>query len=218
MSATQRPLRRLLPLTLLAGLLLAACGTGERPYFSEEPAFPAGEMTGDPAIDAVLGKLDNATSGPATASYEVLTKYGNTTHPAVVVLDPGKRSVTIGNVHYIQTEALAVTCTEDGSQPCVDGFDPQRISDTGITYDFYASDTAKRLRRDADAKIGPATASTATVAEQQTTCVELPLTGGTAVYCVLANGLVAKLDDGDVLITMVLFGDTVDPNNFVPPA
>lgn len=216
-SAPQRPLRRLLPLTLVAGLLLAACSTGERPYFGQAPAFPAGQMTGDPAIDAVLQRLDNPTTGPATASYDVLTKYGNTTRPAVVVLAPGKRSITIGNVHYIQTESIAVTCTEDGSTPCIEGFDAQPVSDTNITYDFYAKDAATRLRRDADAKIGPAEATTSTIADQQTTCVNLPLTGGTAVYCVLDNGLLAKLDDGDVLVTMTLFGETVDPNNFVPP-
>jgi hypothetical protein len=216
-SHPPRPLHRLLPLVLFAGLVLAACGTGDRPYFGEEPAFPVGQMTGDPAVDAVLQRLDAATTGPATATYDVLTKYGNTPHAAVVVLSPGKRSITVDNTHYIQTETIAVTCTQDGSAPCVDGFDPQRISDTGITYDFYATDAAKRLRRDADAKIGPAEASTSTVADQPATCVSLPLPGGTAVYCALANGLLAKLDDGDVLVTMTLFGETVDLNNFVPP-
>jgi hypothetical protein len=216
-STPQRPLRRLLPLTLLVGLLLAACGTGERPYFTDQTAYPTGQETGDPAIDAVLRLLDGATTGPATATYDVLTKFGNTTHPAIVVLDPGKRSITIGNVHYIQTESIAVTCFEDGSEPCINGFDKQKVSDTGVTYDFYATEAATRLRRDADAKIGPAEATTATLAGQQATCVDLPLPGGTAVYCALDNGLLAKLDDGDVLVTMTLFGETVDPNNFVPP-
>lgn len=222
MSVSPRAPRRRLPSILLigvlAGLSLSSCATGERAYFSEETAYPTGQPTGDPAIDAVLEKFENVTDGPATASYDVLTKYGNTTRPAVVVLSPGKRSIVVGNVRYIQTETLAVTCTEDGSVPCVDGFDPQRITDTNITYDFYAADTAKRLRRDADAKIGPAEASTATIADQPATCVSLPLPGGTAVYCALDNGMLAKLDDGDVLVTLTLFGETVDPNNFVPPS
>jgi hypothetical protein len=100
----------------------------------------------------------------------------------------------------------------------VDGFDPQRISDTGVTYEFYAADTAKRLRRDAVAKVGPATASTQAIAGQNATCVDVPVTGGTAVYCALDSGLLAKLDDGDVLVTLTLYGATVDENNFIPPA
>ena len=102
--------------------------------------------------------------------------------------------------------------------PCADGFNPQRISDIGITVDFYATDAAKRLRRDAQAKIGPTTASTAAIAQQPATCVDVPLAGGTAVYCVLDNGVIAKLDEGDVLVTLTLFGSSADDSRFVIPA
>ena len=94
----------------------------------------------------------------------------------------------------------------------------QRISDTLITVDFYAADTAKRLRRDAAAKLGPATGYDEVIADQPATCVDVPLVGGTAVYCALASGLLAKLDDGDVAVTLTLYGDTVDASAFTPPA
>ena len=55
------------------------------------------------------------------------------------------------------------------------------------------------------------------IANQDATCVALTLTGGTATYCVLANGMIAKLDDGDVLITLGLLVTTVDGAKFVPP-
>lgn len=207
------------PLVLIvAALLLTGCFTGERPTFSDSNAFPPGATTGDPVIDSVLQKLDNATTGPATAAYSVLTKFGNTTTPALVALEPGKRSVTVGNTRYIQTETLAATCTEDGTTPCVDGFDPARISDVGVTVDFYAADTATRLRVDAAAKIGPPVERTENIAEQQASCIDIPLPGGVAVYCVLDNGLVAKVDDGAVLITMTLYGEVVDENAFVLPS
>lgn len=210
--------RRGLVALALSTVLLAGCFTGQRPYFSDADQFPTGIPTGDAAVDAVLEKLEAATTGPATAAYSILTKYGNVTNPALVVLSPGKRSVTVGNTRYIQTETLAVTCTEDGTIPCVDGFDPQRISDTSVTVDFYAADTAKRLRRDADAKLGPAIASTETVADLPATCVDVTVPGGVASYCVLDNGLVAKVDDGDVLITLTLFGEVADENAFVVPS
>lgn len=210
--------RRGLVALALSALLLTGCFTGERPYFTDTEQFPTGVPTGDAAVDAVLEKLEAASTGPATAAYSILTKYGNVTNPALVVLSPGKRSVTVGNTRYIQTETIAVTCTEDGSIPCVDGFDPQRISDTSVTVDFYAADTAKRLRRDADAKLGPAIASTATVADLPATCVDITVPGGVVSYCVLDSGLVAKVDDGDVLITLTLFGEVADENAFVVPS
>lgn len=198
-------------------VLLAGCATGQRPYFNAEGAFPPGTTTGDPSIDAVLNKIDAVTTGPVTAAYSILTKYGNITRPGLVVLDPGYRSITVGNIRYIQTPDRAATCTEDNTQPCVDAFDPQRISDTAVTVDFYAAETAKRMRRDAQAKIGPAVLHTDTIAEQAATCVDVPLPGGTAVYCALDNGLVAKVDDGDVLVTLTLYGSVVDKNAFVIP-
>lgn len=208
--------RGLVALALFA-VLLTGCYTGERPYFNAEGAFPPGTTTGDPSIDAVLNKIDAVTEGPATAAYSILTKYGNVTRPGLVVLDPGSRSITVGNVRFIQTPERAATCTEDGSQPCIDALDLQRISDTGVTFDFYGADTAKRIRRDAEAKIGPAVLHTDTIAGQSATCVDVPLPGGTAVYCALDNGVVAKLDDGDVLVTLTLYGGVVDPNAFVIP-
>lgn len=196
-------------------LLLGGCFTGQRPHFSSEP-FPSGSLTGDEAIDAVLTKLDGVSSQPTTALYAVLTKFGNTTTSAQVAIDGAKRAIEIRNVQYVDTGEQQLTCSTDGSQSCTNGFDLARISDVGITVDFYAADTATRLRRDSVAKIGPAVAHEETIANQPAHCVALPLSGGTAEYCVLDNGLLARLDDGDVLITLGLYSPTVDPAKLRP--
>lgn len=201
---------------VLSLVVLAGCFTGKRPSFNEEP-FPVGSMTGDPAIDAVLTKLDAATTGPVTAAYSVLTKFGYTTNQAIIVLDGRNRSVAIGNVRYIDTAAAQATCAEDASVPCIDGLDASKVSNIGITIDFYAADTAKRLRRDFRGMIGPSTAHVETIADQPVTCVDVPLSGGVAVYCVMDNGLVARLDDGDVAVNLTLFGDVADASRFVIP-
>lgn len=206
------PMSRRLPVLALSAVLLAGCFTGQRPHFEEVTT------TGDPAIDAVLDRLDAITSGPVAAAYEVLVKFGSSSTTAVVSLDAGNRNVIVGNVRYLDTAAVVATCTVDLSQPCVDGLDPARISDTLLTIDFYAADTAKRLRRDAQAALAPAVARTATIAGRNATCADVPLAGGTAVYCVLDNGLLALLDDGDVRVTLTLTVDEIDPTQFVPPA
>lgn len=209
--------RRRLILPLAAALLLTACATGERPYFADTAPFNSATPTGDAAIDAVLQKLDSVTAGPVTAAYDILQKFGNTHTAAVVALQPGKRALTFGNVKMIQTETAAVTCTVDGSAPCEDGFLDQRISDTGVTYAFYAEKAAVKLRRLAIDKVGPATASTEQIAGQNTTCVTVPVSGGTAIFCALDDGMLAKQDDASVLVTLQLYGTSVDENTFVLP-
>ncbi len=209
--------RRALPLLAIAALLLTGCITGKRPYFNDDP-FPTGAPTGDASIDAVLQKLDAATTGPATVAYSVLTKFGNITNPATVVLDAGSRSVTIGNVRYVETPTGAVTCAADNSVPCIAGLDPTRVSDIGVTIEFYATEAATRLRRDAQAMLAPTTPHAETIAEQAALCVDVPLAGGTAVYCVLDNGLVARMDDGDVAVNLTLLSPTADPGLLQLPA
>lgn len=206
--------------TFAAAVLLTGCFTGQRPHFNNDP-FSPGSPTGDAAIDVVLAKLDNPTAGPATALYAVLTKFGNTTVAATVVLADDRRAVEVGAVRYLDLGEQQFTCTIDAatavSTDCAGGLDAARISDVGITIDFYAAEAATRLRRDAQAQLSPAVAHDEVIANQNATCVSVALTGGTAIYCVLTNGLVAKLDDGDVLITLGLLVPTVEDAKLLPP-
>ena len=206
--------------TLAAAILLSGCFTGKRPHFNSDP-LAQGVPTGDAVVDAVLSKLDAVTAGPATGVYTVLTKFGNTTVSAMVALDRDRRVVEVGTVRFLDTGDAQYTCTieasTDRSTDCTTGFTPARISDVGITIDFYAAEAATRLRRDAQAQLAPAVGHDEVIANQNATCVAVTLTGGTATYCVLANGMIAKLDDGDVLITLGLLVTTVEGAKFVPP-
>jgi hypothetical protein len=201
--------------------LLSGCFTGERPYFTSDPLAP-GNPTGDPAIDAVLSELDAVTDGPATALYAVLTKFGNTTSSATVVLDDDRRAIEVNTIRYLTLADEQFTCliepTTGAPVDCVRGLDPARISDVGITIDFYASEAARRLRRDAQAKVAPAVGHEETIANQTATCVTVTVVGGTVVYCVLANGMIARLDDADVSITLGLLATTADSAKLRPPA
>ena len=195
-------LSRRLVAAALALVSLTACQVGERPYFSEDP-FPAGLSTGDPNVDAVLDKLDALGTGPFTAAYAVLRKYGNLEFTALVAVSAGARAVTLGNTRYLQTEPIVQTCKVDRSTPCLNGLVAQSSSDTGLTVDFYSADAAKPLRRDTGAKEAPTTLYYETFAEQPATCVDVPLPNGTATYCALANALLAELDDGVLEVVVV---------------
>jgi hypothetical protein len=195
-------------------ILLSGCFTGERPSFTTEP-FSPGTPSGDPSIDQVLKQLDAINNGPYTATYSVVTKFGNTTRSANVAIDTGRQSITVGRVRFITVNGASQTCLLDKSDPCATTLEPAKISDTQITPGFYAADAAKRLRRSAIAKIGTPIASAETIAGQPATCVDIPVTGGVSVFCVLTNGgPLARLDDGAVKVDLTQYDPTVDETLF----
>ncbi len=193
-------------LSVLLTVGLSACMTGQRPSFATTST--------DPAVEAVAARLERVDTAPFTARYSVLTKFGNTTQPASVTVDGSNREIVVGTVRFVDNDGTAVTCTFGDVSTCSPDFQPQRISDTLITPDFYGTDTGRRLRRDGDALVGPAVERTDTIAGQPVECLDLPLSGGTAVYCVLANGALALLDDGDVRVELTSFSATADPFAF----
>ena len=194
---------------VVLAVVLAGCFTGERPSFADDQ-FAAGRPTGDPAIDAVLAKLDTAAATPPTftATYDVIVRFGNLDKRATVAVAGRNRAVALDDVRYVQTPQLIETCR---GAVCTTGLDPSAISDSQLTVDFYAADAAKRLRVDAGAKIGPTAASTQTIAGQPASCIDIVQPSSTATYCVLDNGVLAKLADGDVYVTMTSFAPTADP-------
>jgi hypothetical protein len=194
-------------------VLLGGCFTGQRPSLSTEP-FPSGAPSGDPSIDQVLASLDAVNEGPYTAAYTVLTKYGNTTRPASVAVATDRRSVTVGDVRFLTSGGLSETCLLDKTDPCSETIDAARISDTQVTPDFYAADAAKRLRRTAVSRIGTPVSHVDQIAGQAATCVDVPVPGGTSVFCALANGPLARLDDGSVSINLTQYAATVDESLF----
>jgi hypothetical protein len=201
-------------LLLVAMVSLNGCFTGKRPSVVSDP-FPAGSTTGDPAIDQVLTELDNINPGPYTADYTVLTKFGNVTRPASVAVDHTRRSVTVGTVRFLTLDNnVRHTCLLDKPDPCSTSLDPARISDTQVTPDFYAADAAKRLRRDAVSKIATTVSHIEIIAGQSTTCVDVPLTGGTSIFCVLKGGPLARLDDAAVSIHLTQFSAAADETLF----
>lgn len=215
------PSRRALLLPLCA-LVLAGCFTGKRPSFQDEK-FGAGTTTGDAAIDAVLTKLDAATTTPPTftAGYDIVVRFGNLAKTATIVVDGANRLVSMhdnasgGDVRLLQTAADAQTCR---GSICASGLDETAMSDTQLTSTFWAGDMAKRLRFDATSKIGPTVQRTEQLAGQTATCVDVMQSNNTATYCVLDDGILAELKDADVYITMTSFTPTADPTAFTAPA
>lgn len=193
---------------------LGGCALGQRPTLSSE-SLAAGAETGDPAVDAVLERLDRADTAaatqPFTATYDVLRVFGQVTDIASVTGDADRRSITIGEVRIVTVDGVSTTCRFDPAATCTAGSEAAQLSDTGITSpDFFGSAAARRLRRDSPAAVAPPIARTQQFAGQAATCVDLPLAEGTAIYCALDSGIVAEYFDGAARITLTAYAIGVD--------
>ena len=196
----------------MAALTLASCATGPRPSFDADE--PAQQATGDPAIDAVLERLGRVGIEQFTADYTVLTRLGDKESTATVVqADNSRRSITINDVRFLDGSGTAATCNLTTAE-CEAVINDARVSDIQITHDFYGSSFARRLRVDAGRSLAPARGYTETIGGQPSTCADVPVSGGTKVYCALDSGPLARYDGNDVLIELVALNPTPDESKF----
>lgn len=193
---------------------MTACGLGERPYFEDSPTV-VGTETGDPAIDAVLDLLDTVGGSMFTATYEATLRFGGIESTAAVSQVGPRRSVTINQVRYLADNGSSRTCRLD-TGICDEGVQAEAVSNTGLTPEFAFGDMAKRLRRDAQARIGPSVASTETIAGAPATCVAVQVTGGSKQYCVLADGAIARFEGADLYLEMLTHVPSSDETLFTP--
>ena len=203
---------RNLVVATIAALALAACATGQRPSFDADE--PSQQATGDPAIDAVLERLDRVGLEQFTADYTVLTRLGGKESMATVVqADNSRRSITINDVRFLDGSGTVATCNL-GTAECEAVINDARVSDVQITHDFYGSSVARRLRVDAGRSLSPARGYNETIGGQPATCADVPVSGGTKVYCALDSGPLARYDGNDVVIQLVASIPTPDETKF----
>jgi hypothetical protein len=210
------PLRRRIvpPLAaVVAAATLAGCITGERPILEETAAAAA---TGDAPVDAVLSRLDVVGEREFTATYDITNNFGPLTRTATVSqLGDGRRSVTIGDVRFLLGGSTNITCRLGGDgEQCSENIDDAAISDLQVTHQFYARSAADRLRTDAARRVGTTEGYASEIGGQPATCVAVPVSGGTKVWCALDSGPLASYQGPDVVITLTSFAPAGDEAQF----
>lgn len=186
-------------------MLSAGCATGERPTLEPRP------VVDDPAAAVVLDRLDRAGSAAFTATYDIIPSTTGETTTATVRQSDGKRRVTIGSVDFVTDGGVSETCaTDTDGADCVDFIDDARVSDLNVTHRFWGDASAARLRIDASRRVGFSEGSTATIADRGAACADVPVLGGTVVYCALDAGVLARYFGADVSIELTSFSTTVD--------
>jgi hypothetical protein len=191
---------------------LAGCATGPRPSFDADQPLLA--PTGDPAIDAVVDRLDAVGLAQFTADYSILTRLGNIQSTASVVqADNSRQSVTVNDIRFLNGTGTAATCNLSTDE-CEAVINDARVSDVQLTHDFYADSIARRLRVDAGRRIDDARGYETTIAGQPALCADVPVSGGTKVYCALESGVLARYDGADLLIELTAFSNVADESKF----
>ncbi len=207
-----RSLALILTPVLVAALTLAGCATGQRPSFDADQPLLA--PTDDPAIDAVLDRLDSVELEQFTADYTILTRLGGLESTATVVqADNSRSSVTLNDVRYLNGTGNAATCSLT-TKECEATINDARTSDIQVTHDFYGSSIARRLRVDAARRLDNARGYDTTIAGQNATCADVAVSGGTKTYCAVDSGVLARYDGADLMIELVGFSDVADETKF----
>jgi hypothetical protein len=197
-----------LALTAAAAVALSGCVTGERPTLTPKIALD------DPAVEAVLERLERANSVTFTADYDIVPSTTGATTPATVRrFDDGRLRITIGSIDYIVDGSVSRTCE---ATDCVDQIDDARISDLNLTHRFWSSSFAARLRIDAARDPGDGEGRIDTIAGRPAACVDLDVVGGTVTYCALDAGGLARYFGADVSIELTSYSASVDPESFEP--
>ena len=210
---SRRTALSLIAIAVVASIGLAGCFTGERPTLAEEAVV--GAPVGDPASDAVLERFATGSDATFTADYEITNNFGPITRAATVVQAPDRRrSVTVGQIRYVIDGPSAQTCDLETGPPCVDRINDAAISDLQITHQFYSRSAADRLRVDAARRVGPTEGYEAEIAGRTAQCVSVPVSGGSKVYCVLDEGILAQYQGPDVLIVLTGIDDAPDESAF----
>ena len=164
-------------------------------------------------MQAVTSLLDRArTNGDFTATYDITpTMIGSATATATVAVASNSITIAIRDALYVIEGGVGQTCAPDRTT-CTDGIDDARVSDLSITHAFWADSASARLRNDAGRSIGTPQPLPDRIADQPVTCVDVPVAGGSILYCALDMGPLARYRGADTTIELTSF----TPGNGAP--
>ena len=196
---------------LATSVLATGCITGDRPEL--EPVA----VVDDEAAEVVLERLERAGSVPFTATYDIIPSTTGATTTAVVRQLDGRTRVTIGDVDYQIDNGVIRTCRV-GTDECDDFANDALVSDLNLTHRFWSDGIAARLTVDAGRRTGFSEGRTDTIAGRSAACVDVPVLGGSVLYCALDAGVLARYFNADVSIELTSFTNDVDPESFAADA
>ncbi len=200
--------------------IASGCVTGKRPVLGPSAVDAAKPLDrqalGIASVDAVVLPLEAGEKLTYTAKYVIAPTSGNQEVEAIVVQQPGQRSVTIGEVRFLHG-ATDLTCNLT-KKTCEHGVLEQRVSNIpGATSTFDRAAPATRIRLAAPAAKATLYASSEAFELLTTKCVNFPNGKAADTYCVVPTGQLARLERNDATITLKSLSPDTDPAAFSRP-
>lgn len=188
--------------------LLGGCALGERPTLDEPTTFD------DDAAAPVVELLDRSGNARFEATYTITPTSAVASTAATMTRSPDRAHIEIGDVVFDISDGETTTCTDDS---CDDFANDARISDLGITHNFWGPAFRQRLITDSGRRVGPTTGSFTDIAGRTATCVTIQVPSsldavGSVLYCALDDGVLARYQGADVSIELTSFTSTDDLN------
>jgi hypothetical protein len=201
-------------------MLTSGCVTGKRPTLGAtkvDASKPLNQQAlGIAAVDAVVLPLEASAGLTYTAKYVISPTSSKQGVEAIVVQQPGQRSVTIGEVRFL-TGPSDTTCNLT-KKTCEAGLIEQRVSNIpGAASAFDRTAPATRIRLAASSAKTSLYASTEAFELLSTTCVNFPNGKAADTYCVLPTGQLARLERTEATITLTSMSPEADPAAFSRP-
>ena len=183
--------------------VITACVTGPRPTLTDP------EPVDDGAAAPVIERLDRAPVGDFTAVYAITPSAAAAATVATVSRHGNELRAQIGDVVYTTNGVTTTTCDVDGGA-CEDYANETRISNLGITHQFWGPAFRQRLAVDSGRRIGTSTGTVETIAGQSAACVAVTLPSsigatGTVNYCALDQGVLGRYVGADATIELTSF-------------
>jgi hypothetical protein len=183
--------------------IVTACATGPRPTLTDP------EPIDDSAAASVIERLDRSPVGDFTAVYEITPS--STTEPTVATISQHGTELRtqIGDVVYTSDGANTTTCDVNGGA-CEGYANETRISNLGITHQFWGPSFRQRVATDSGRRIGTSEGAVDTIAGQPAACVAIKVPSsldavGTVSYCALDQGVLGRYIGADGTIELTSF-------------
>lgn len=181
-------------------LTTAACATGPRPTLIDaQPVV-------DDAAASVIDRLDRQPQADFVAAYAITPSWADQPTIATVARTDGEFRTQIGDVVYT-TNGTATTTCDVAVGTCEEYANEARISDLGITHQFWGPAFRQRLTADSGRRIASSTGSVDSIAGQSAACVAVQIPSsidaiGTVNYCALDLGVLGRYVGADATIEL----------------
>ena len=210
---------------LLAGALLAACGSAKPAATTPTSPSATGAVTAPtPSGNSSVKKIETLSAevqGSESATFKAvytITSAG-TTQTVAIEQSPPKSVLSVKSGSVIDTGTATYYCTTTGAVTCLSAGTSNPLSSLAA---LFSPETAltelKAAQAEAATKGFDVSFSSGSYAGQSTTCASISGTGPTVKYCVTKQGILAYVMSSGGSFSLTSYSSSPPASDFALPA